>query len=299
MQLKMCNSRRYQSLNEMNEKELKEIFGKLDEQGWMPMLCDTPVGISSSKVKCGLPTEIGDESIDDYWMIPKAIVGCHPELMIRADGDSMIDAGYENGDLLRVRFDLTACDGDSVLAWIDGQCTVKTYFTDEDGTLWLVPQNDNYDPIPIQEGMDFRILGVVTGVEKASVRASSRKSLNAIRRMKNKLREVKKLSSEQVDELLVSMGCYVQHARQWYAVMRAMVDAKVQDKNDFNGFCCRVCRLLPEHKHLPDEKELQRMAVLSFAKPVSLWVECDAPVTGKRFRDYLAIALQMTKYLSE
>ena len=41
------------------------------------------------------------------------------------------------------------------------------------------------------------------------------------------------------------------------------------------------------------------MAVLSFAKPVSLWVECDAPVTGKRFRDYLAIALQMTKYLSE
>ena len=37
----------------MNEKELKEIFGKLEEQGWMPMLCDTPVGISSSKVKCG------------------------------------------------------------------------------------------------------------------------------------------------------------------------------------------------------------------------------------------------------
>ena len=35
----------------MNEKELKEIFGKLEEQGWMPMLCDTPVGISSSKVK--------------------------------------------------------------------------------------------------------------------------------------------------------------------------------------------------------------------------------------------------------
>ena len=28
----------------MNEKELKEIFGKLEEQGWMPMLCDTPVG---------------------------------------------------------------------------------------------------------------------------------------------------------------------------------------------------------------------------------------------------------------
>lgn len=283
----------------MDEKELKEVFTKLEEQGWKPMLCDTPVGISTCKVKCGLPTEIGDEWADDYWMVPKALTGCHPELMIRVDGDSMIDAGYESGDLLRVRFDMTAHDGDSVLAWIDRRCTVKTIFTDEDGSLWLVPQNDDYDPILIEEGMDFRILGVVTGVEKASVRASSRKSLNAIRRMKNKLRATRNLSREHVDELLVRIGGHVQHARQWYAVMRPMVDAKVQDEDDFEDFCCRVCGLLPDHKHLPDAKELQRMAVLSFAKPVSMWVECDAPVTGKRFRDYLSIALQMTRYLSE
>jgi len=282
----------------MDEKELKEILTLLEEQGWKPMLCDTPVGVSYSTVKCGLPTEMGDESIDDYWLVPKALTGMHPEMMIRADGDSMIDAGYEDGDLLRVRFGVTAHDGDNVLAWLDGQCTVKTLFSDEDGLRWLVPQNDSYDAIPLREEVDFRILAVVVGVEKASVRTSSRKALTAIRRMKNKLRSARKLSREQVDELIVRIGDSVQHARQWYAVMRPMVDAEVQDETDFDGFCSRVCRLLPQHKHLPDPKEVQRMAVLSFAKPVSMWVECDAPVTGKRFRDYLAIALCMASYLS-
>ena len=261
-------------------------------------MCDTPIGVSSNRVKCGLPTGIGDEDIDEYWLLPKSLTDMHPELLIRADGDSMIDAGYEDGDMLRVRFGVAFHDGDNVLAWLDGQCTVKTLFTDEDGTRWLIPQNDSYDAILLKEEMDVRMLGVVVGVEKASVRASSRKAMAAIARTKKKLRMARKLNTEQVDELLVRIGVYVLHARQWYAVMRAMVDAEVQDKQDFEGFCSRVCRLLPKHEHLPDPREVQRMAVLSFAKPVAMWVECDAPVTGKRFRDYLAIAKCMAGYLS-
>lgn len=282
----------------MNAEELKEIFMQLEQQGWKPLLCDTPVGVSYGKVKCGQLSELGDEGVDDYWWLPKSLTDMHPEMMIRADGDSMIDAGYEDGDLLRVRFGVKAQDGDNVLAWVDGQCTVKSLFSDEDGVKWLVPQNDSYDSIQLTDDMDVRILGVVIGVEKASVRASSRKAMSSIRRTKTKLRTARKLSSSQVDELLVKIGESVQHARQWYAVMRPMVDARVQDETDFEGFCSRVCRLLPEHKHLPDPREVQRMAVLSFAKPVAMWVECDAPVTGKRFRDYLAIALCMANFLS-
>jgi hypothetical protein len=281
-----------------NKGELIEIYQTLDKQGWKPMVCDTPIGVSSNSVKCGLPNGIGDEDIDDYWWLPKALTNMHPEMLIRADGDSMIDAGYEDGDMLRIRFGMTAQDGDNVLAWIDGQCTVKTIFSDEDGMRWLVPQNDSYDAIPLKEEMDVRILGVVVGVEKASVRASSRKAMSSIIRTKRKLRAARKLSSEQVDELLIRIGDSVQHARQWYAVMRAMVDAEVQDEMDFEGFCSRVCRLLPQHEHLPDPREVQRMAVFSFAKRVSMWVECDAPVTGKRYRDYLAIAKCMAGYLS-
>ena len=255
-------------------------------------------GISNNSVKCGIPTGIGDENIDDYWWLPKSLTDMHPELMIRADGDSMIDAGYEDGDLLRIRFGVTFHDGDNVLAWIDGQCTVKTLFTDEEGMRWLVPQNDSYDAILLKEEMDVRILGVVLGVEKASVRASSRKAISSILRTKKKLKTARNLSTKQVDEQLIRIGEYVQHARQWYAVMRAMADAEVQDESDFDGFCSRICLLLPQHKHLPDAKELQRMAVLSFAKQVAMWVECDAPVTGKRFRDYLAIAKCMAGFLS-
>ena len=281
-----------------NNEELKEIVETLSKQGWNPMVCDTPIGISNNSVKCGIPTGIGDENIDDYGWLPNSLTDMHPELMIRADGDSMIDAGYEDGDLLRIRFGVTFHDGDNVLAWIDGQCTVKTLFTDEEGMRWLVPQNDSYDAILLKEEMDVRILGVVLGVEKASVRASSRKAISSILRTKKKLKTARNLSTKQVDEQLIRIGEYVQHARQWYAVMRAMVDAEVQDESDFDGFCSRICLLLPQHKHLPDAKELQRMAVLSFAKQVAMWVECDAPVTGKRFRDYLAIAKCMAGFLS-
>ena len=55
-----------------------------------------------SSVKCGLPSELGDESIDDYVLIPKALVGHHPEMFVPASGDSMLDAGFEDGDLLPV-----------------------------------------------------------------------------------------------------------------------------------------------------------------------------------------------------
>ena len=72
----------------------------------------------------------------------------------------------------------------------------------------------------------------------------------------------------------------------------------LQKATDYEAFCCRVRSLLPNHQHLPDAKELQRMAVLSFAKPVAMWVERDAPVTGKRFHDYMEIALGMASKLA-
>ena len=270
----------------------------LRKAGVNAMVCNAPVAVSMSSVKCGLPSDLDEESIDDYLLIPKALVGHYPEMFVPVSGDSMEEAGYEDGDLLRIRFGDMGRDGDNVLAMIDGACTVKALFTDEDGQKWLVPRNSKYDAILLKEDMNSRILGRVAGVEKASVRASSRELLQSIRRTRNKMRAAKKLSDEQVDELLIKAGGLVQHARQWYAVMRPMVDAELQMEADFEGFCSRVCRLLPQHKHLPDPKELQRMAVLSFTKPVSLWVECDAPVTGKRFRDYLAIAVAMTNYIS-
>ena len=281
----------------MNEKELKEVLIELMEAGLRPMLCNVAVPLTVAGAHCGTPAELGDEGVEDYLLLPKALVGIHPEMFVPAMGDSMRDAGYEDGDMLRVRFGVTAYDGNDVLVLLNGACTVKTLFTDEEGERWLVPQNETYDAIHLTEDMDVRIQGVVVGVEKRPSRASSRALMTSIRRTKNKQRLALRLSDEEVDNRLIMIGNEVRHARQWYAVFRKMVDYGVIGEDDFLEFCERVKRLLPGHGHLPVPKELQRMAVQSFAKPVALWRPDNAPVSGSRYRDYLGIALMMGRLL--
>ena len=274
----------------MTEKELKEIMALLEKAGVNAELCDTPIPVSTSSARCGNPSELGDESIDDYYMIPKALGGPYPEMYIPVIGDSMIDAGYEEGDMLRVRFGVQPRDGKDMLMLIDGASTVKTFFTDEDGVKWLVPQNDEYTAFPLTEDMDVRPLGMVVKVEKDSPHHSSSSCLKAIRKAKQRMKAVKRLSDAQVDAIICEMGEEVLHARQWYAVYRPLLDHELTEKDDFDGFCKRVHRLLPDHEHLPTAKELSRMAVQSFAKPVVLWDRNNAPVKGVRFDEYLRIA---------
>ena len=282
----------------MNEQEIKELVALLEKTGVRAELCDTKIGLSGLTAVCGSPTEVGEGFIEDYIMVPKALVGSHPEMFITVEGDSMKDAGYEPGDRLRVRFGIQAYDGEDVVAYIDGKCTVKTLFTDEEGTRWLVPRNEEYDAIEITDDMDARILGVVMGVEKRAHAASSRSIQQAIRRTKNKYRTVKKLKPEEIAECIRKIGEEITYGRQWYSVYRTLQDARLFSDDTIGDFCKRVATLLPEHEHLPDVKEVQRMAVDSFADPVSLWTESKAPVSGKRFEDYLQIARRMS-YLLE
>lgn len=283
----------------MSEDELGELIQLLGRSGLRAELCDTRVPLSGSPVRCGTPTEPGDADLDDYVLLPKALVGAYPEMFIPAQGDSMRDAGYEEGDRLRVQFGVTVHDGDNVLASIDGCCTVKTYCTDEEGQQWLVPRNEAYDAIRLTDDMDVRLLGRVVGVEKASPRTAFRDCMKAIRRTKGKMRTLKRLAPEQVDGVVAAMGAEVRHARQWYAVYRALADQQVADGGGVSAFCQRVARLLPAHGHLPDARELSRMAVQSFSKPVALWTEANAPVSGARFADYLRIARLTGERLEE
>ena len=77
----------------------------------------------------------------------------------------------------------------------------------------------------------------------------------------------------------------------------AMLDYCVTPEGDFSNFCTRVRRLLPEHGHLPEAKEVARMAVQSFSKPVALRQSNNAPVMGSRFREYQSIAMEMGRLL--
>lgn len=282
----------------MDEQELKEALEMLRDAGLNPQVCDTAIGVSTSTVRCGSPTEPGDMDLSDWVLLPKELVGIYPEIMVPAEGNSMLDAGYEPGDNLRIKMGVSAHDNDNVLAWVDGRCTIKSIITDEDGVKWLVPQNKDYDAIELTDDMDWRILGVVVGVMKASTRPSSRTLLQSVRRTKNKKKVAKKLTEEEVDQRIVRIGEWVKHARQWYAVYRALLDKELVAEDSYVDFCDRVKRLLPEHKHLPDSKEISRMAVQSFAKQIPFWTESNAPVKGQRFRDYLKIGMTMGELLS-
>jgi hypothetical protein len=89
----------------------------------------------------------------------------------------------------------------------------------------------------------------------------------------------------------------VKIARQWYAVYRAMADKNVVKEEDYETFCEMVKTEVPRNEHLPSCDELQRLAMLSFTKPVRNWNSENAPVKGKRFNDYLMIANRTTELL--
>ena len=79
---------------------------------------------------------------------------------LRVRGDSMINAGILSGDKVVVRPQQTADDGQIVVAMIEGEATVKR-LRRRRGEIWLMPENDNYEPI---DGTNAQILGLVKAV---------------------------------------------------------------------------------------------------------------------------------------
>lgn len=80
--------------------------------------------------------------------------------MLKVKGDSMINAGIFSGDQIFVNACNTASNGDMVVALIDDSATVKTFYKEE-GHIRLQPENDEMDPIIVE---DCQILGKVYGV---------------------------------------------------------------------------------------------------------------------------------------
>jgi repressor LexA len=85
--------------------------------------------------------------VGDTWDLPKALVGEGTLFRLRVRGDSMIDAAIADGDMVVVRQQAHAENGDIVAAMIDGETTIKT-FRQVEGKVWLIPHNPAYEPIP-------------------------------------------------------------------------------------------------------------------------------------------------------
>ena len=122
-------------------------------------------GMAQDGIHAGFPSPATDymtQAID----LNKELVK-HPAATFygRVVGDSMIDAGLEEGDILVIDRSLDPLDGNMAVCFVDGEFTLK-YLRFNGKTLTLVPANDKYPPIEIKEGVDFKMWGVVTYVIK-------------------------------------------------------------------------------------------------------------------------------------
>jgi repressor LexA len=103
------------------------------------------------------------ESVESYIPVPVNKLPNAQTFILRVKGESMMNAGILDGDLVLVKQQNTAANGEIVVALIDDSATVKTFYKEKDH-IRLQPQNDNMEPILVGKDQTFRILGLVIGV---------------------------------------------------------------------------------------------------------------------------------------
>ena len=121
------------------------------------------------QVAAGSPI-LATEHIEDYCEMPSSFFSPHADYFLRVRGDSMIDVGIYEGDLLAVHRTAQANNGEIVIARIDDEVTVKRYKTTRSKyQIQLLPENPDYQPIEVDlREQDFAIEGLSVGVVRRS-----------------------------------------------------------------------------------------------------------------------------------
>lgn len=114
------------------------------------------------QVAAGTPI-VAEENVEEYIETPPACGGDRGEYLLRIRGESMRDAGILDGDLVVVRPQETARDGEIVVALIDDEATVKRFFREGDHVR-LQPENASMQPIVARE---VSVLGRVVGLMRS------------------------------------------------------------------------------------------------------------------------------------
>lgn len=97
------------------------------------------------RVAAGKPM-LAVEDVEDIFPIPQDFLSGAEGFMLKVKGDSMIEDGIHDGDYVIVRKQHTADNGDTVVALVDGEATVKRFFR-EDGRVRLQPANQEMQPM--------------------------------------------------------------------------------------------------------------------------------------------------------
>ena len=117
------------------------------------------------QVAAGNPI-LATEHIEDYCEMPSSFFSPHADSFLKVRGDSMMDVGIYDGDLLAVHSTSQANNGEIVIARIDDEVTVKRYKTTRSKyQVQLLPENPDYQPIEVDlRHQDFAIEGLSVGI---------------------------------------------------------------------------------------------------------------------------------------
>jgi repressor LexA len=113
------------------------------------------------RIAAGTPI-LAAEHVEDVLLLPVDLVGDDPVFLLEVKGDSMIDAGIFEGDLVAVRSQKDARDGEIVAALIDGEEATVKRLRRRDGKVILEPANPAYEPMVFTEGVE--LVGKVVSV---------------------------------------------------------------------------------------------------------------------------------------
>lgn len=117
-------------------------------------------------ISAGFPSP-ADDFLDASIDLNKALIKNKDATFYgRVKGDSMINGGLSDGDLLIIDKSLEPKNGKIAVCFIDGEFTVKRIKL-EKNFIWLMPENKKYQPIKVTSDNDFVIWGIVTNVIKA------------------------------------------------------------------------------------------------------------------------------------
>ena len=127
-------------------------------------------------IRAGFPSPAQDYMTDTIDLNKELVQHPATTFYARAVGNSMTGFGISDGDLLVIDKSIEPVDGDIVVAFIDGEFTLKRIMKDENEcNIWLIPGNEDYPPIKITEENDFIVWGVLTYNIKKQLIRSKRK----------------------------------------------------------------------------------------------------------------------------
>ncbi len=118
-----------------------------------------------TRVQAGFPSPAQGEYADSIDLNRALITNPAATFCARVIGDSMVDAGINEGDLLIIDRSITPHDGCIAVCFIDGDFTVKRLSVRDDG-VFLTPANAAFPELPVREENNFQIWGVVSHIVK-------------------------------------------------------------------------------------------------------------------------------------